>query len=176
LVEKLSASLLATAQDGNEEAFIALIKLFDVHMRRFIHHLIGFHPSEDDIVQNTTLALYRNLQRLDADRLRPFLFRVIRNQCYDQLRRQGRYEMVSMDNVILHDDARSPEQQVAADMNYELLQLAIQQLPEAQRQTVILYAEEGMSYQEIAVATGVSIGTVKSRLHHAKKTLRRILK
>ncbi|MCI0714218.1 MAG: RNA polymerase sigma factor [Chloroflexi bacterium] len=176
MVENVSERLLEQARAGDEDAFTALIELFDAHMRRFIQHLIGIHPNEDDIVQNTTFALYRNLQRLDGETLRPFIFRVIRNQCYDQLRNQGRYETIGLDRVTLPDHARSPEQETVAEMNYQSIQIAIQQLPEAQRQTMILYAEEGMSYQEIADATSVSIGTVKSRLHHAKKTLRRLLK
>lgn len=176
MVENVSERFLEQARTGDEDAFTALIELFDAHMRRFIQHLIGFHPNEDDIVQNTTFALYRNLQRLDSDTLRPFIFRVIRNQCYDQLRKQGRYETISLDKVSLRDDARSPEQEAAAEMTYQSVQIAIQQLPEAQRQTMLLYVEESMSYQEIADATGVSIGTVKSRLHHAKKMFRRLLK
>ena len=176
MAEYVSERLLEQARTGDEDAFTALIAQFDAHMRRFIQHLIGVHPNEDDIVQNTTFALYRNLARLDTDTLRPFIFRVIRNQCYDQLRKQGRYESVALDSVSLQDDLKLPEQEAADRITYQFIQIAIHQLPEAQRQTMILYAEEGMTYQEIADATGVSVGTVKSRLHHAKKTLRRLLK
>lgn len=176
MTENLSERLLEKARTGNEDAFATLISIFEQHIRRFVQHLIGFHPNEDDIVQNTTLAIYRNLYRLDSETIRPFIFRVVRNQCYDQLRKQGRYETVDLEKVNLRDDGLSPEQQASAEMDYQLIQVAIQELPELQRQTMILYAEEGMSYQEIADAMGVSIGTVKSRLHHAKKSLRRLLK
>ena len=55
--------------------------------------------AEDDIVQNAFFALYVNLERLDeGEKLRPFLFRVLRNQCYDELRRQGRYDVISLDD------------------------------------------------------------------------------
>jgi RNA polymerase sigma factor (sigma-70 family) len=53
---------------------------------------------------------------------------------------------------------------------------AIDRLPEMQRQTLILYSEEQLSYAEIAVAMDTSIGTVKSRLFHAKKLLRQMLR
>jgi RNA polymerase sigma-70 factor (ECF subfamily) len=56
------------------------------------------------------------------------------------------------------------------------VQQAMEKLPELQRQTLIMYSEENMSYDEIAVAMDTTMGTVKSRLYHARQTLRRLLK
>jgi RNA polymerase sigma-70 factor (ECF subfamily) len=58
---------------------------------------------------------------------------------------------------------------------YLEVQEAMERLPEVQRETLILYSEENLSYAEIAEAMNTSIGTVKSRLYYAKKTLRQLL-
>jgi len=60
-------------------------------------------------------------------------------------------------------------------MAVSLVKNAVDRLPEAQRQTLILHFEENLTYEQTAEAMGVDIGTVKSRIHHARKTLRDIL-
>ena len=129
-----------------------------------------------------------NLERIDPpEKLRPFLFRVIRNRCYDRLRAEGRFEVVSLDEAIYDGfGSETRETQIASDeiqpeeathwmMIYAEVEQAMQQLPELQRQTLILYSEASLSYEEIAEAMNVSIGTVKSRLYYAKRTLVRLL-
>lgn len=176
--------LLQLARDGHRDAFAQLQQTLDGPARRFVRRLIGSSDVEDDIVQNAFFALYMNLDRLnDGDKLRPFLFRVLRNQCYDELRAQGRYETVSVDDELVEsevsalaaDEYRQPEEATHWLLLYTQVQEAIDQLPEPQRQTLLLYTAADLSYAEIAEAMGVSIGTVKSRLHHAKRNLVRRL-
>lgn len=173
--------LLREAQQGEHQAFARLVHHLDGRVRRFIWHLIGYTTAEDDIVQDVFTALYVNLERMEPpEKLSPFLFRVTRNRCYDLLRKQGRYRVVALDNV--PDAVLSYGKKQAADVrtHYRVLYLrvkqAMQHLPEAQRQVLILYAEESFSYEEIAKALAINVGTVKSRLHYARKTLRRLLK
>ncbi len=174
--------LLRLAQSGDTNAFAALQMLLEPSAPRFVRRLIGMSDSGEDIVQEAFFALYMNLERLDPpEKLRPFLFRVIRNRCYDELRAQGRYEVVSFD-----DEAAAPQIQVDAEaaapdetthwlLIYAEVQQAMTRLAEAQRQTLLLYSEVGLSYAEIAETMQVGIGTVKSRLYYAKRNLVRLL-
>jgi len=180
VVDANETALLQGARDGDLTAFEQLQALLDAPARRFVRRLIGRSDAEDDIVQNAFFALYKNLERLDVgEKLRPFLFRVLRNQCYDQLRRLGRYDVISLDDdsddvdrtELAVDQRPQPEESAHWLMLYNEVQMAIQRLPELQRQTLLLYTEAGLSYQEIADAMGVSIGTVKSRLHNGKRNL-----
>ena len=180
MVDANETALLERARDGDLTAFEQLQALLDAPARRFVRRLIGRSDAEDDIVQNAFFALYKNLERLDVgEKLRPFLFRVLRNQCYDQLRRLGRYDVISLDDdsddvdrtELAVDQRPQPEESAHWLMLYNEVQTAIQRLPELQRQTLLLYTEAGLSYQEIAGTMGVSIGTVKSRLHNAKRNL-----
>jgi RNA polymerase sigma-70 factor, ECF subfamily len=177
--------LLKLAQKGDHDAFAELQTRLDSPMRRFIWRLIGTQDAEDDIVQDSFIALYLNLDRIEpVENLRPYLFRIVRNRCYDLLRKKGRFEQMSLDDepvetwVSLHEAPMSGSQPEEVT-HWLLLQMEVQQamerLPELQRQTLILYSEESLSYQEIAEAMSCSIGTVKSRLFYAKKMLRQLI-
>ncbi len=176
--------LLQQARGGDSNAFGALQALLFPAARAFTRRLIG--EMDEDIVQEAFFALYMNLERLDPpEKLRPFLFRVIRNRCYDRLRALGRYNVVSLDeDDFVGSDSRGaqiaseeppPDERTHWLMIYAEVQQAMQKLPEVQRQVLILYSEAKLSYEEIAEATDVGIGTVKSRLYYAKRNLVRLL-
>ncbi len=176
--------LLRLARAGDTQAFAALQALLDTPARVFIRRLIG--EVDEDIVQESFFALYMNLDRIEPpEKLRPFLFRVIRNRCYDRLRAEGRFEVVSLDEedgfegdtraMQIASDDPPPDETTYWLMIYAEVQQAMEQLPELQRQALILYSEAGLSYAEIAEAMNVGIGTVKSRLYYAKRNLVRLL-
>lgn len=171
--------LLARVRAGDEEAFNLLHVMLEARMRAFVVRLIGPHWQVEDIVQEVFIALYRNLAKLEGvEKLYPFLYRVARNRCYDILRQQKRYETVPLQaqtQVLSSASHTQPEEQADWLLLYSQVQKAIDQLPELQRQALILYAEEGLSYGAVAEAMGSQIGTVKSRLYHAKRTLRRLV-
>lgn len=183
--EQTEYRLLERARGGERSAFEELQVALDAPARRFIRRLIGLSDMEDDIIQNAFFALYMNLDRLDTgEKLRPFLFRVLRNQCYDELRWQGRYDTVSLDEdaedtetmALATTPETGPDETTHWLLIYGEVQDAIARLPELQRQTLLLYTEVDLSYAEIADAMSVSIGTVKSRLFHARTTLLRMLR
>jgi RNA polymerase sigma-70 factor (ECF subfamily) len=177
--------LLKMAQCGDQDAFAELQTRLESPMRRFIWRLIGTQDAEDDIVQDSFIALYLNLDRIQpVENLRPYLFRIVRNRCYDLLRKKGRFEYMSLDDepvetfVSLHEAPMSgsqPEEVTHWLMIHMEVQQAMERLPELQRQTLILYSEENLAYAEIAEAMNCSVGTVKSRLFYAKKTLRQLI-
>jgi RNA polymerase sigma-70 factor (ECF subfamily) len=127
-----------------------------------------------------------NLERLDSDEhLRPFLFRVVRNLCYNELRTKGRFQFVSLDQCPdesgalsppLPDSRSPPDEEVHWILLYSEVQKAMERLPESQRQALILYCEEDLTYAQVAEAMATDIGTVKSRIHYGRKNLRKLLK
>lgn len=183
---ELEYRLLEKARTGDYGAFGELQEALEPPIRRFIRRLIGYHDAEDDIVQTVFISLYRNMHRIDpVENLRPYVYRMVRNRCYDELRSQGRYQKISLDDepaeMWVSFTAAQDETPHSEDVAHWLLlhlevREAIDRLPELQRQTLILYAEEEMSYVEIAEAMNCSIGTVKSRLFYAKRTLRQLVR
>lgn len=185
----LQDELLQQARAGDYDAFEQLYRWLEPGLARFVRRLIGDGAESEDVLQDTFLALYMNLDRIQPTaNLRPYAYRIARNNCFDRLRSWGRYDEVSIDDD--NDDAYSPrlplqlkdeDAQPPDEVTHWLLlglevRQAIDRLPEAQRQTLILYCEEELTYAEIAEVMDVSIGTVKSRLFHAKKTLRGLVR
>jgi RNA polymerase sigma-70 factor, ECF subfamily len=180
----LEHELLRQTQAGDYDAFEQLYTQLQGPIRRFVRRLIGNAETVDDIVQLTFISLHRNLHRINpVENLRPYLFRIARNHSWDELRKQGRFEPMSLDDEatevkVSFTSDKQPEPEDTA--HWILLHLEVQQameyLPEVQRQTLILYSEEEMSYHEIAVAMETNIGTVKSRLFQARKALRRLMR
>ncbi len=184
MTQDIEMEWLAEAQAGDYSAFDQLHTALEPMILRFVRRLVGSPQAAEDITQDVFIALFKNLDQVDPpEKLRPYLFRIARNRCYDLLRKQGRYEHVTLDDEPMQVRVSFMNQQQPAPdeathwilLNLEV-QDAIDQLPEAQRQTLILYSEEEMSYAEIAEIMEVSMGTVKSRLHHAKKNLRRLIR
>ena len=178
--------LFEQAKAGSRTAFNRLQETLDSSVRRFVRRLVGISEAEDDIVQDAFLALYMNLERLkSSEHLRPFLFRVVRNRCYDTLRRRGRFQFVPLDAAsegsvvdpsFLTDRRKQPDEELHWRLLYSEVQKAIDRLPEIQRQAIILYCEENLTYGQIAEAMGTDIGTIKSRIFHGRKNLRNLLK
>ncbi len=177
-------ALLHLAQQGDHAAFETLQNRLMPSITHFVRRLVG--PGEtDDIVQDVLIAFYTHLHQIDPpEKLRPFLYRVARNRAYDELRRRGRWDAVPIDDepVLEWVSATTADHGSSApeDLAHWLLlhiqvQEAMDRLPEAQRQALILYAEEGLAMGEIAEAMDTSVGTVKSRIFYARRTLRRIL-
>jgi RNA polymerase sigma-70 factor (ECF subfamily) len=187
VTDPVEITLLEQACAGDPDAFDALYARFEPMIARFVRRLIGNAPEVDDIVQETFIGFYRHFREIDPPHmLRPYLFRIARNRAYDVLRRQGRYEQVSIDE----DDDDPVQVRIAFDLSqynaapedsagwlllYMEVRAAIERLPELGRQALIMYAEEHLTYAEIARVMDVSIGTVKSRLFHAKRRLRDLL-
>jgi len=182
------AELLKLAQEGDYDAFEGLYAALEPGLARFVRRLIGDGYDAEDVVQDTLMSLYVNLVKIDPpEKLRPYVFRIARNRCYDILRKQGRFQEVSMDadegdGVSLRLTFELPDERTSLPeevTHWLLLHLevteAMEQLPELQRQALIMFAEEELSYAEIAEVMGVSIGTIKSRIFHAKQSLRRLL-
>lgn len=176
---------VAQAQAGDYQAFDNIYMELAPSVKHFISRLIGY-AHVDDVLQDVFITLYKNLASIDPpEKLKPYVFRVARHRCYDWLRRNGRYDELSLDeepvnvrvSFLAHAQNELPPDETT---HYLLLMMEVQEaidnLPDAQRQTLIFYAEEGLSYSEIAEIMDVNIGTVKSRLHHAKKGLRGFLK
>lgn len=184
-MQEIERKLFLAARDGDMDAYEDLQLILEPDVRRFVRRLRYDPFSEDDILQDVFIAFFRNMHAIDpVESMRPYLFRIARNRCYDSYRRESRYETMSLDDdpvqmrVAFTEAHRTPKPDDVT--HWMLLHLevreAIDQLPESQRLTLILFSEEGLSYAEIAEVMDTSVGTVKSRLYYAKKNLRGLLR
>jgi RNA polymerase sigma-70 factor (ECF subfamily) len=131
-----------------------------------------------DVVQEAYLRALRFFAGFQGDDARAWLLAIVRNACFDWLARNRRGDWVSdeevgLDNLDVEQDNRhDPVAQAIARADAQLLQQAIEALPAAFREALVLREIEELSYKEIAVIAAVPVGTVMSRLARARALLR----
>jgi len=132
----------------------------------------------EEVMQDTFFRLYRYADRLDGSLpLAPWLYRVSINLCYNRLKslRAWTDSFHELAERLFTPSSTSPEQAAERNELQELVQAALRELDTKHRAVLVLYYLHDYSVQEIAEITGVPDGTVKSRLFHARKLLRRRL-
>ena len=175
------ASLIATARQGNVNAFNELVLTYQQQVYNLAYRILGDPASAADVTQDTFISAFQNLARFRGGSFKSYLLRIVSNGCYDELRRRKRRpatsfeEFAEMDeeaNPMLINGHEGPEEYAERQEMARVLQAGLETLPPDQRVTLALSDVQGLSYQEIAELTSASLGTVKSRLARARGKLR----
>ncbi len=170
--------LLTRLQGGDLEA---LGTLYDRHHRRVYRTALAVTSDAEaaaDLLQDVFLRLHRFSHRVDPERpLEPWLYRVTTNLAYTWLKRRNRWRryLAEMREWILRERRPSPHQMLERDEQVTRVRAAIAALPLSQRVVVVLYYVNDLSLQEISQILEIPAGTVKSRLHYARRSLRKRL-
>ena len=157
---------------GDRNAFDTLVGRYQDPVYRFVAWSIG-NDDADDVAQDVFVEVYRSLATWRRrSTLRTWLYGVARNVCRRHVRRVAARGPIhgGVDVDDLPDPSNPALRAAQSDANAMLL-AAIARLPPDQRVTLMLRAWEGLPYDEIAAATNVPLGTVRSRLHSARRTL-----
>jgi len=141
-------------------------------LRRYARAMLGNRTAADDLVQDTLeRAWVRLSQWRSGSDLRAWLFSIMHNLRIDQLRRPT----VSTQSID-EDDFEAPTRATQNDaLEVKDIETALGELPDEQREVLLLVALEEMSYAEIAETLSVPVGTVMSRLSRGRERLRRIM-
>jgi RNA polymerase sigma-70 factor (ECF subfamily) len=149
--------------------------LVDEHYQalyRYAYRLSGSAADAEDLTQETfRKALHRLATLRDADRVKPWLFRILRNAYLHRIRDDRRRRVVPLDGEVARPEAESADWPV----DPERLQEALDNLDESFRTPLILYYFDDFSYKDIADQMDVPIGTVMSRLARGKAYLKEAL-
>jgi RNA polymerase sigma-70 factor (ECF subfamily) len=169
------AALIGQAQAGDREAFGELMRSHYPSLVRVAYRICGDPNLAEDAAQE---AFIRAWQRLDAYRplspLRNWLYRIAVNVTLDMLRRQRGTDK-ELESLPIHDPQPGPEASLVKKERAALVQGAILSLTPAGRVVLVLREYGELSYQEIAEALDIPLGTVMSRLNYARKSLREYL-
>jgi RNA polymerase sigma-70 factor (ECF subfamily) len=176
-------ALITSARKGDVRAFNQLVMLYQSMVYNVAVRVLGDPDAAADATQDAFLSAFRAMGRFRGGSFKAWLLRIVTNACYDQLRVKQRRPTSSLDDLpvesdhtpYLHDPAEKPDEFVERQELNHMIQVAISTLPVEQRVVVVLYDVQGLSYQEIAQATGLSLGTVKSRLSRGRAKLRNYL-
>src|SRR6185503_20266264 len=165
------------ARAGDAGAWDTLFRRYQLPLYVYIFELVRDEQTSLDLAQETFINAVRHLGSLRDDaKFGGWLFGIAHQKCIQRWRKQAREEMLRDEFAntpeqfeTAPDDLLIREEQEAGFMRL------LNELPPPQRSVLLLHFVEEFSLEEIAGITGVSLGTVKSRLHYAKKSLRKLL-
>jgi len=180
---KTDVELMTEFQQGNRDAFEKLVMRHQMGVFNFFVRMTSDREAAEDQTQEVFLRLYQNAHRYQVTaKFTTYLYRIARNCWIDQLRRNKRRgHMLSLDKenaqgVNLYDnlaaDTNNPAGRLEARDLANVVNQAIDSLPEEQKVVFVLSEVQGMKYAQIAETLEIPEGTVKSRMHVAISRLR----
>ncbi|MBA3533053.1 MAG: sigma-70 family RNA polymerase sigma factor [Ardenticatenales bacterium] len=183
-------TLVRQAQAGDRHAFNRLVGRHQTLMYNIALRVLGDSDRAADATQDAFVSAYRKIDQYSGGHFRAWMARIVKNQCYDLIRYEKRRPATSLEALLLASSGgaesrpdpagehSAPERPDDATLRHEVaswLQEVILHLPIDQRLTLVMSDVHGYSYEEIAAATEVELGTVKSRLSRARRRVRELL-
>jgi RNA polymerase sigma-70 factor, ECF subfamily len=162
--------LVLRCQAGDEAAFAALMDRYQPRLRYYVKKMLYGLREPDDILQDIWLDVFRSISQLiDADAFRAWLYQVARSRTIKEYRkRRLNFEPLEENEPTgLDQDSETFEAEDAQSVH-----AALDKLAAPHREVLVLRYIEDMSYEEITRIVDCEIGTVRSRLHYAKRALR----
>jgi RNA polymerase sigma-70 factor (ECF subfamily) len=178
--------LISRAQAGDRSAFNALVQKHETRAYQYAYRLTRHSDEASDIVVEAFLRVYNALPNFKGQSsFITWLYRIMTNCYLDHKKRDKSKRNVSLDTTLqtesgeltrqLEDPGLSPYEETEKGARSLRMEKAVSHLPEYQRAMIVMYHSEMMSYEEIAAALDLPVGTVKSRLNRARLSLRDLL-
>lgn len=177
------ATLLKEYIAGNETALAQLIKRHQSKIYGFIYSKIGDRDLSDDIFQDTFIKVIRTIKSNsynEEGKFLPWVMRIAHNLIVDHFRKNKKMPMFRETEEfsifsIMTDDSPTIENKIITTQIAKDLQKLIDELPEDQKEVLIMRMYQDMSFKEISEATGVSINTALGRMRYALLNLRKVI-
>lgn len=180
--------LIARSQQGDISAFNQLVLYYQQVVYNTVFRLLGDYDTAADVTQETFISAFRAIHTYRGNsQFRSWLLRIGTNLACDHWRRIQRHPSESLDVIADEEDLytpalietlaqtgpdSNPEENLLTQELQELIQRGLQELSLDQRTVIVLCDIEGLSYEEVAQATQITLGTVRSRLSRARARLR----
>ena len=174
--EEIYTELLTIqCRQGDNSAFMKLVRLYEQRLFFYIRRITGNEDDTWDILQQTWLVVFQELKKLrDVSRFAPWLYRIAHNRAVSQMRADKRQETVSLDDLEI--DLPNGTDDDFDQWEAEEIRTALDTLSGPHREVLTLYFLEDFTIDEIANITDLPPGTVKSRLHYAKRAMKKVIK
>ena len=180
-VQRRDLLLLERAREGDLNAFNELVVCYQDMLFALVVRMVPDRDQASDAVQEAFFSAYRNMNGFRGGSVKSWLSRIAINAAMDTQRLRKRRP--SEPYPELEDETWQPPADASADPvttsltseRHRVLNAALAKITDDQRAAIVLYDVEGYDYAEIADMTGVSVGTVKSRIHRGRLALRSLL-
>ncbi len=172
------SELVERSKGRDLSAFNQIVERYQSHVFNLAARILGNRAAAEDVAQETFISAFRAIDGFRGGSLRGWLLRIASNRSYDSIRLTKRRSEYSIDESLENPSFQpaskdpSPEQMALRGELRDEIQNAVLSLPPDQRAVVVMIDVQGLSYDETSEATGVSLGTVKSRLSRARAAVR----
>ncbi len=185
LTELSDEDLIKEFQESNTlEAYEILVRRYKDPLMNFVYRFTGDRDVSSDIVQDTMIKFYMNKDSYRSfAKFSTWIYTIAGNLAKNELKRRKRRKIFSLEN---DDDERSiqiadkniiePDKAADSQIKNEIIQKALLKVKDVYRDVVVLRDIQELSYEEIAEITGLSLGTVKSRINRGRLQLQKLLK
>jgi RNA polymerase sigma-70 factor (ECF subfamily) len=179
--------VVARFLEGDRQAFPELVRRYQSRLLNFIYRTIGDRDRAEDLVQETFIRVYRHLHRFDqSKKFSTWIYTIASNLAKNELRNRSRNPLVLFQTIKKNweadhrplqweDPSYRPDDLFRKRHLRDIVERAVEQLPEHHRAVFVLREMEGKTYEEISEITGVNLGTVKSRLNRARNNFAQII-
>jgi len=167
---------VAEARAGDAEAWDKLFRRYQLPLYVYVFQLLRDEQTTLDIVQETFINAARHLATLrDDERFGSWLFGIAHQKCVQRWRKRGLQQTLDEPLAEYASEEPGPDELLLRQEQELEFMNALNRLPEHQREVLLLHYLEEFSIEQIAEVTQTSVGTVKSRLHYARKALRKLI-
>ncbi len=180
-MENTDKSLLDAHRQGDATAFAELVRRYGNSLLGYLMRMCGNREQAEDFFQETFKRVHEKAHTLRGEQFKSWLFTIATRVAIDGLRRRRRLQVVSLTQkvdcaegrcaIAVADASCEPSQEAVRAEQKEQVRLAIESLPDRQRATLVLAYYEQLSYKEVAEVLSCSVGTVKTQMYRALKTL-----
>jgi RNA polymerase sigma factor (sigma-70 family) len=181
LTREQEAAIVRKVLGGDANAFETLVLEYEKNVYNIALRMTGNSEDAADMTQEAFIKAYNSLQSFRGDsKFSVWLYRIVSNVCLDFLRSKNRRPTVSLSvedddgedaQLDVADESQSPELLLDRKLTRDSVRRGLDSLPPDYRQILLLREIQGLSYDEIAQALSLEVGTVKSRIFRARKRL-----
>lgn len=181
--------LVLRCQEDDTDAFDEIVARYKDGIYNYIWRMISHREDAEDLTQEVFMRAFASIKMFRREsNLRTWLYRIASNLCVDRYRRRKlekqwiaplevkREADEPSETIEMPDSRHDPQRNFARSELQSEVQKALLRLPDKLRSAIVLYDVEGLSYEEIALVVECPIGTVKSRIYHARLRLKGYLK
>ena len=181
MTREQEAAIVRKVLGGDANAFETLVLEYEKNVYNIALRMTGNSEDAADMTQEAFIKAYNSLQSFRGDsKFSVWLYRIVSNVCLDFLRSNNRRPTVSLSvedddgedaQLDVADESQSPELLLDRKLTRDSVRRGLDSLPPDYRQILLLREIQGLSYDEIAQALSLEVGTVKSRIFRARKRL-----
>lgn len=175
--------LVERSKNGDKKAFEELVLKHQDRVYNLCRYMLGSPSDAEDAAQEVFIKAYRNIEGFSPTAgFAAWLSRIAINSCIDYKRRPAHWSLLRTtsegEEYAVEEESAlpGPESSLESKESGQAIEKALAALSEKLRAVIVLREIEGLSYEEIAAALDISVGTVKSRIARAREELQRLLK